>query len=567
MTAPTTLNAAESLVAGNGLTDQVLWNYLDDPAGLPRPSQLYWLPLDTWLAAVGLLVNGWRGVQAIFIALSALLVPLAAYLAWSLWGRRDYALAAGLLALFSGHYTGYWGSAPDSFGPFALAVAGAILAAADERWTLAGLATGLAALTRADGLLVGVVVGAFALVKRNWRGAGLLAGACLLTLAPWWARNWLVAGTPFPGGGLKTLWLRDYEELFYLGQELTASRYLAWGIGPILASKLQAGLYNAYVLAGGGWAWLAPFALVGAWAKRGDLRVRLAFGYGLALWLALTLGFTFPAQHGSAFHSASALVIWQAACVPAGIAAAVGWLTRWLRWDATRFSRYFLIRLTALAVVISLIQYGLIWLRVIRPELTAAGWVNHGQDRLPGRESVADRARRSSRRAGAGARSAVVLPRHRPPGGRAAARPGLPDPDRGSLWRALRHPGGRIARFDEAWALAAGRLAQCAPHGRLANRWRYSITKERKNDEAKQADRPGFGDPAGLWTDLVTAADLRVASRLLVASRPGADRPGHGALPGHQRLTERVRPILPWPASVSADGLACSATPCCAAPW
>jgi len=372
--------AAASLAAGSGLTDQVIWNYLDDPVGLPRPSHLYWPPLNTWLAASGLLFNGWRGVQVVFIALSALLVPLASYLAWSLWQRRDYALVAGLLALFSGPYTGYWGSAPDSFAPFALVVTGAILAAADERWTLAGLATGLAALTRADGLLIGVVIGAYALVKRNSRGAGWLAGACLLTLAPWWARNWLVAGTPFPGGGLKTLWLRDYEELFYLGQELTVSRYLAWGPDPILASKLQAGLYNAYVLAGGGWAWLAPFALVGAWAKRSDLRVRLVFGYGLALWLALTLGFTFPAQHGSAFHSASALVVWQAACVPASIAAAVGWLTRWLRWDATRFSRYFLIRLTALTVMVSLAQYGLIWLRVIRPELTAAGWVNHGQD-------------------------------------------------------------------------------------------------------------------------------------------------------------------------------------------
>jgi len=372
--------AAESLVAGHGLTDQVLWNYLDDPAGLPRPSQLYWLPLDTWLAALGLLINGWRGVQAVFSALSALLVPLAAYLAWSLWGRRDYALAAGLLALFSGHYTGYWGSAPDSFGPFGLAVAVAILAAADERWILAGLATGLAALTRADGLLVGVVVGAWALVTRNWRGVIVLSAGCLVVLLPWWARNWLVAGTPFPGGGLKTLWLRDYEELFYLGQELTVSRYLAWGLGPILASKLQAGLYNLYVMGGGPWPWLAPFAVLGVWTRKRDLRVRLALGYGLALWLVMTLAFTFPAQHGSAFHSASALVVWQAACVPAGIAAAAGWLTRWLRWDATRFSRYFLIRLTALAVIISLIQYGLIWPRVIQPELTATGWANHGQD-------------------------------------------------------------------------------------------------------------------------------------------------------------------------------------------
>ena len=110
-------NTAESLIAGHGLTDQVIWNYLDDPAGLPRPSHLYWPPFNTWLAALGLLVNGWRGVQAVFIALSALLVPLAAYLAWSLWRRRDYAIAAGLLTLFSGHYAGYWGSAPIASRP------------------------------------------------------------------------------------------------------------------------------------------------------------------------------------------------------------------------------------------------------------------------------------------------------------------------------------------------------------------------------------------------------------------------------------------------------------------
>jgi hypothetical protein len=372
------LAAAESLVAGHGLTDQVIWNYLDDPAGLPRPSHLYWLPLNSWLAALGLLLNGWRGVQAVFSVLSALLVPLAACLTWSLWGRRDYAVVAGLLALCSGPYTGYWGSAPDSLAPFALAVAAALLAAARERWALAGLATGLAALTRADGLLIGVVLGSYALRRRSWRGVGLLPAACLLVLLPWWARNWLVAGTPFPGGGLQTLWLRDYEELFYLGQELSLHRYLAWGLGPILAAKFQAGLYNVYVIAGGPWPWLAPCAILGAWAKRVDLRIRLALGYGLALWLVMTLGFTFPAQHGSTFHSASALVIWQAACVPAGIAVVVGWLRRWLHWDATRFTRYFLVRLTALAVIVSLIQYGLIWLRVIRPELTALGWVNHG---------------------------------------------------------------------------------------------------------------------------------------------------------------------------------------------
>ena len=450
-------NAAESLVAGHGLTDQVIWNYLDDPAGLPRPGCLYWRPLNAWLAAGGLLLDGWRGVQAVFIALSALLVPLAAYLAWSLWRRRDYAVVAGLLALFSGHYTGYWGSAPDSFTPFALAVAGVILAATDERWALAGVAAGLAALIRADGLLIGVVVGVYALVRRNWCGAGLLAAACLLTLLPWWVRNWLVAGTPFPGSGLKTLWLRDYEELFYLGQELSLHRYLAWGLGPIVAAKLQAGLYNVYVVGGSGWPWLALFAILGAWTKRRDRRIALALSYGLALWLVMTLGFTLPAQHGSTFHSASALVIWQAACVPAGIAAVVSWLRRWLHWDAARFTRYFLVRLTALAVIVSLIQHGLIWLRIIRPELTTAGWINHGQDAyqvidrwltaqgIPSAEPVLVRDPPSFYHTTG--RRAVVLPRDLAFMTPTAARYGV---------SCAVLEGAGIARFDEA--LAAGRL-------------------------------------------------------------------------------------------------------------
>ena len=131
----------------------------------------------------------------------------------------------------------------------------------------------------------------------------------------------------------------------------------------------------------GPWPYLAPLAVLGAWQVWHDRRLRIGLAYGLALWLALTLGFTFPARHGSTFHSASALVVWQAACIPAGIAVVMRWLARrWPRWDAKRFTRLFLIRLTALAVVVSLIQYGLIWLRVIRPELTTARWVNHGQD-------------------------------------------------------------------------------------------------------------------------------------------------------------------------------------------
>jgi hypothetical protein len=35
----------QELSRGHGFIEPFLWNYLDDPAGLPHPSHLYWLPL------------------------------------------------------------------------------------------------------------------------------------------------------------------------------------------------------------------------------------------------------------------------------------------------------------------------------------------------------------------------------------------------------------------------------------------------------------------------------------------------------------------------------------------
>ena len=36
------------IINGFGLNELVLWNYLDDPAGLPHPSNAYWMPLPGW---------------------------------------------------------------------------------------------------------------------------------------------------------------------------------------------------------------------------------------------------------------------------------------------------------------------------------------------------------------------------------------------------------------------------------------------------------------------------------------------------------------------------------------
>ena len=58
------------LVQGKGFTEPFLWNYLDNPAGLPHPSHTYWLPLSSILAAISMYLTGqhtYTAARLIFI--------------------------------------------------------------------------------------------------------------------------------------------------------------------------------------------------------------------------------------------------------------------------------------------------------------------------------------------------------------------------------------------------------------------------------------------------------------------------------------------------------------------
>ncbi|HEX9028167.1 MAG TPA: hypothetical protein VF823_03255, partial [Anaerolineales bacterium] len=80
------------LAQGQGLSEPFLWNYLDDPAGLPHPSHAYWMPLASFLAAAGMWASGavgfWAGRLG-FLLVAACLPPLTAGLAYALTRRSD----------------------------------------------------------------------------------------------------------------------------------------------------------------------------------------------------------------------------------------------------------------------------------------------------------------------------------------------------------------------------------------------------------------------------------------------------------------------------------------------
>jgi hypothetical protein len=241
---------AQRLAQGHGFTEMLLWNYLDDPAGLPHPSHLYWMPLPSVLAAMPMFVLGtdYHAAQWPFVLLAALIPPLAYAWSWQLAHSRRQALVAGGLALFSGYYVAFLGARSSRHtlaGAVCLAASGLALRDGRPGWyALAGAAAALGHLARADGvlLLAPVVLGAIVAWRRGATAAegrrprlsglqmpAVALAAYLAVMAPWFARNWAVAGAPLPGAGTVTLWLRDYDQLFSYGQLPTAAAYLAWG--------------------------------------------------------------------------------------------------------------------------------------------------------------------------------------------------------------------------------------------------------------------------------------------------------------------------------------------------
>ena len=398
---------AVRLAQGGGLSEPFLWNYLDDPVGLPHPSFLYWMPLPALLAApfAALFPGSFFAVQLPFVLLSALL-PLVAYgLAWEATGRRRSAWMVGLLTLFSGFFFPYW-TLPETFAPFALLGslvlwlagykgqdAGCRMQDAQSRRpiigllvsVLVGLLVGLAHLTRADGvLLLPVVVLAplLSLLSSNAQDASrnvqhasrtthctsrllvyrlfivhcsLFILGYLLVMAPWFLRNLVAIGTPLSPAGVKTLWLRVYDDLFCYGCDLSPRSYLAWGWPEILGSKLwAAGMNLERFLAEDGLIFLLPFALIGLYRLRRRLPFLLSLIYLFLIYLTHSLAFTFPGPRGGFFHASAPMLPFLFTAGMEGVEIAVEWAARQRRWDLRQAQVVFGIAMVALAVFLSM---------------------------------------------------------------------------------------------------------------------------------------------------------------------------------------------------------------------
>jgi len=342
---------AQMLAEGKGFTEPFIWTYFGDPAGIPHPSHLYWMPLPSLLAAGSMIVLGltWRAAQLPFLLLGALLPVITAAVAETFTSDERMVWTSGLLALFPGFFLPYLGTT-DSFALYALLGSVLLLILSPERVSsrrlvLAGLLIACAHLTRADGLLFFLPAIAAILTGKHRRISGLVALILgyVAGMTPWWIRNLMTIGSLMPETSY-AFWLTTYDDLFaFPASRITLQAWLESGWRAILEARMDALLVNGQrVIAEVGMVFLLPFTLIGGWQWRRQRIVWLGGLYFAGLFALMTLVFPFAGANGGLFHSSAAVLPLTMALTPYGIRSAVAWLSRRRHWTGDEAERVFL---------------------------------------------------------------------------------------------------------------------------------------------------------------------------------------------------------------------------------
>ncbi len=379
----------QRLADGYGFTEEIIWQYLDDPAGLPTPSLTYWMPLPAIIAAIGYSVsNSFRAAQFPFWLMAGLLPLMSYFISWRFsGGQRWQARTAALFTAAGGYYTAYWNQ-PSTFALYAWTGGGCLLALALAQdngrkfaWFAAGLLAGLSHLARADGILLLAVGGWVWLLKINDLRLKIKDGSVqadlqsliinllifvfgyFLIMGGWFWRTWQVTGRPLSTVGTETIFLTNYDDLFAYGRHANPADYFAWGWGNILQSKLQALSLAAQTFIGVTGLTVFTFFFVWAWIKLSrDEKMRRFLRpftwYTPIVFGAMSLIFTFPGQRGSLLHTSTALWPWSMALAAAGIGFAVDWMAARLpHWQPEKskplFASMFIVVVFAISLVVS----------------------------------------------------------------------------------------------------------------------------------------------------------------------------------------------------------------------
>ncbi|MBI5931456.1 MAG: glycosyltransferase family 39 protein [Chloroflexi bacterium] len=356
-------NAGQRLAQGDGLTDPYVWIYLNPPDKIPAPSHTYWMPLASMVSAGSMVIFGANFNAAQIPSVLALvgLVVMGGWLGYTLGGTRRYSWMTGLIVLFGGFFFPFWANT-DTFALYGLVGAGALIAMGlgrqknDWRWfAVSGALSGLAHLTRADGVLLLVVALLLTLWPHpSWKSTTSALIAYFIVMLAWFIRNLGVIDAPIPSGGINTAFLRGYNELFAYPVDWSLANFMGWGTQNILESRWNALLSNFGTwLAVETWVLIGPFALAALWKRRKNPLLTGFWVYALGLHLAMTFIFAYPGYRGGLFHSSSALVPFWAILGIIGLDDAINWAAQRRKWNPPQARMVFGSAMLVLVILLS----------------------------------------------------------------------------------------------------------------------------------------------------------------------------------------------------------------------
>ncbi len=382
---------AQRIAEGHGLTQEIIWQYLDQPERLPVPSFTYWMPLPAFIAALGYKVHdSFRAAQIPFWLMASFLPWMSYAIAWHLRKTRWMARTAALFTAAGGYYAAYWNQ-PTTFVLFAWAGGGCLLALAWaherkrwEGWLFAGVLAGLSHLSRADGLLLLGVAGIIWLydVMAWWKRRSqaqdaqgdrfaalqsliafgfIFVGGYLLVMGGWFWRTYQLVGSPMSTVGTQTIFLTAYNDLFSYGRSFDLASYLDWGFVNILKSKAVAASLGIQTFIAVTGLTVFVFFMMWAWIKLGCSKRTGSFlrpfsWYLVLLYSIMIFVFTFPGQRGSLLHSSVAVWPWSMALAAIGVDYAVDWMAdRRPAWQPEPAKRLFAVVFVILVFVVSFV--------------------------------------------------------------------------------------------------------------------------------------------------------------------------------------------------------------------
>ena len=382
---------------GYGFSEPFLWNYLDNPNGIPHPSNTYWMPLPSVLAFLGMYLTGFEGFATArigFLLLTGCIPVVTAALSYCITGRRDQALLSGILASIPVFYLPYLGTT-DSFsvsillgGLWFLTVCNSHRIGIKTFGFTLGMISGLIHLTRADGVIwLLLALLAILLVpspRRSQSGLGISAFErflaltyCIVgygvTVGPWMIRNQNVIGTWFSAAGAKTLWLTVYDELYsYPASLLNIEHWWQTGLFEIVKVRLYAMGQNLQtILAVQGEIFLLPLLLVGLWVYRKNIAVQMGIFGWLVTFLVMTFAFPLVGWRGGFFHSGAFLqsLLW--VMVPVGFARFIDWGVKVRRWNERQAGNIFKVAMVSIVLILTVFVANK---RVIGGDFTNPAW-------------------------------------------------------------------------------------------------------------------------------------------------------------------------------------------------